>query len=213
MLKAVIILIFNFYPVFMFCQSNYFIGGIFFNVNGIHLEGNNDIYWQNSNGRTLGAGGLSAGLSVKHYLNKKYYFKLEIRYVQKGSVYEYFNPYTTRSFEVLRLNYMEIPASIGYKFQVYKRTLFFESGFAYAKLFSSEKKINEYAILTNIENAESFKDTDISWFTCVKFPINKIENKILLGLRFSYSLFTIHEYDKLKNIVYGIQMDYKFNNK
>jgi hypothetical protein len=213
MLKAVIILIFNFYTVLTFCQSNYFIGGIFFNVNGIHLEGNNDIYWQNSNGRTLGAGGLSAGLSVNHYLHKKYYINLEIRFMQKGSVYEYFILDTTRFFEVLRLNYMEVPISIGYKFKIYKRSFFIESGFAYGKLFSSEEKINEYAKLTNISNAEFFKDSDISWFTCIKYPLNKTRRKnLILGLRFAYSLFTIHKYDNLNSMVYGLQMDYKFNN-
>ncbi len=214
MLKAVIILFFNFHAVLLFCQPHHFIGGIFFNVNGIHLEGDNDIYWQNSNGIMLGAGGLSGGLSVKHYLHKKYYTNFEIRFIQKGSVYEYLNQYSTRSFESLRLNYIELPVSMGYTFQIYKRNLNFESGFAYAKLFSSEKKINEYADLTNISNAEFFKGYDISWFTCFKYPINKKgKENLLFGLRFSYSPFTIHEYDKLKTMVYGLQMDYIFNNE
>lgn len=213
MLKAVKILIFNFYSISMFCQPHQFIGSIFLNVNGIHLEGNNDIYWQNSNGIMLGAGGLSTGISVKRYLHKKYYINLEIRFIQKGSVYEYLNRYATRSFEVLRLNYMELPVSTGYKFQIYKRNLFFESGFAYAKLFSSKEKINEYAFLTNISNAKFFKDYDISWFTCFKYPLNKKgKENLFFGLRFSYSLFTIHEYNKLKNMVYGLQIDYNFNN-
>lgn len=213
MLKLAILCVFSFASVSIFCQPHHFIGGIFFNANGIHLEGDNDIYWQNSNGIMLGAGGLSTGLSVKHYLHKKYYINLEIRYIQKGSVYEYVNPYTTRNFEFLRLNYMELPVSIGYKLQTYKINFFIESGFAYAKLFSSKVKINEYAYLTGISNAEFFKDYDISWFTCFKYPLNKKgKENLLFGLRFSYSLFTIHEYDKLKNMVYGLQMDYIFNN-
>lgn len=213
MLKVVIIIIFYFNTIFVFCQPNNFVGGMFLNFNGIDLVGGNDIYWQETNGYIGGAIGFSTGLSVNQYLHEKYYLNFEIRYIQKGSVYEYLIQDNTRLLEVLRLNYIEVPISIGRKFNIYKRDIFIESGFAYAKLFSSENKINEYAMLTNITNAESFKDTDISWFTCVKFPINKIENKILLGLRFSYSLFTIHEYDKLKNMVYGLQIDYKFNNK
>ncbi len=212
MLKVVVIIIFNLFSVISFCQSNYFNGGVFFNVNGIHLEGNNDIFWQNSNGKAFGAGGLSAGISTYRYLNQKYYLNLEIRFIQKGSVYEYFIQDDTRFFEVLRLNYIEIPISLGYRFKVYKKDLFMESGFAYAKLFLSEKNINKYAKLTQISNAEFFKDSDISWFTCVKYSLNKTKrNKLVLGLRFSHSLFTIHEYDNLHNMVYGLQIDYKFN--
>lgn len=213
MLKAVLILIFNFYSALIFCQPRHFIGGVLFNTNGIHIEGDNDIYWQNSNGIILGGGGLSAGISVKHYLLKKYYLNLELRYIQKGSVYEYLNEYATQSFDVLRLNYMELPVSIGYKLKIDKKNYFIESGFAYAKLFSSKVKIDEFDYRTGTLSEESFKDYDISWFSSLKFPINKkSKENLLFGLRFSYSLFTIQEYYKLKNMVYGLQMDYFFNN-
>jgi len=213
MLKAVIIFIFNFYSVLIFCQPRYFIGGIFFNANGMHVEDDNSIYWQNTNGTIWGGGGLSAGLSVKHYLHKWYYFNLELRYIQKGSVYEYLNQYAAPSFEVLRFNYIELPIAIGYKLKTDKNNYFIESGFAFAKLFSSKVKINEFSYRNGTANAEYFKDYDISWFSSLKFPLNrKGKENLLLGLRFSYSLFTIHEYYKLKNMVYGLQVDYIFNN-
>ena len=213
MLKSVIIIIFYFNTFFVFCQPKNFVGGMFLNFNEIYLVGGNDTYWQETNGYISGAIGLSTGLSVNRYLNNNYFFNFEIRYVQKGSIYEYHIHDTTRFLEVLRLNYIEVPISIGYKWNIHKRDIFIESGFAYAKLFSSEKKIIEYAMLTNISNAEHFKKTDITWFTCVKYPINIKKKNIFLGLRFSYSLFTIHEHDNLNNMVYGLQIDYKFKDK
>ena len=213
MFKAISFLIFNFFTISLFCQPNYFIGGIFFSANGMHIVGDDDAFWQNSNGKIWGGGGLSTGLSVKHYLGKKYYLNLELRYIQKGSVYEYLNQYASQSFELLRLNYMELPVSIGYKLKTDKNDYFIETGFAYAKLFLSKVKMNEFAYRTGITNAESFKNYDISWFSSFKFPLNKKGNQnLLFGLRFSHSLFTIHEYYKLKNMVYGLQIDYMLNN-
>ncbi|MFW5721339.1 MAG: outer membrane beta-barrel protein, partial [Bacteroidota bacterium] len=180
MLKIAILCVSSFVSYSIFCQPHHFIGGIFFNANGIHVEGDNKIYWQNSNGKIWGGGGLSAGLSIKHYLHKKYYLNLELRYIQKGSVYEYLNQYATQSFEVLRLNYMELPVSVGYKLKTNKKNHFIESGFAYAKLFSSKVKMNDFAYRTGITNAESFKDYDISWFSSFKFPLNKKGKENLL---------------------------------
>ena len=213
MLKLAILCVISFVNVSIFCQPGRFIGGIFFNANGIQVEGDNQIYWKNSNGKIWGGGGLSAGLSVKHYLHKKYYLNLELRYIQKGSVYEYINQYATQSFDVLRLNYLELPVSFGYRLKTDKRNYFIETGFAYGKLFSSKVKINEFAYRTGASNAEYFKDYDISWFSCFKFPLNKKgKDNLLFGLRFSHSLLTIHEYYKLMNMVYGLQMDYIFRN-
>jgi hypothetical protein len=212
MLKAVIILIFNFYSILIFCQHHDFVGGIFFNANGIEIEGKGT-FWPNSNGSITGCVGLSAGLSVKHYLRNWYYFNIELRYIQKGSEFEFIDPYGTFYYELLRLNYMEIPILYGYQLNFKKTNCFIESGFAYAKLFSSKGNINEFVNRFGTINSENFKDYDISWIGSLKYPINK-KNKgnLLLGLRFSYSLFTIHRVYKIKNMVYGLQMDYKFNN-
>ncbi|MCK9499524.1 MAG: PorT family protein [Bacteroidales bacterium] len=212
MLKVVIIIIFNFYSLIIFSQQDNFIGGILFNVNGIQIEGN-DTFWPNSNGSITGGVGLSTGLSVQHYLLKRYYFNFEIRYIQKGSVFAFLDQSATTYSEILRLNYMELPVSLGYQLKIKNKKYFIETGFAYAKLFSSKGNINEFVNRFGTINSENFNDYDISWFSSLKYPINK-KNKgnLLLGLRFSYSLFTIHRDYKLKNMVYGLQMDYKFNN-
>jgi len=213
MVKAVIILIFNLYSVLIYCQPRYFIGGMFFSANEVQIEGGSSIYWYNSNGSIFGGGGLSTGLSVKHYLQNWYYFNIDLRYIQKGSLFTYFDQNTTQYTEFLRLNYMEIPISFGYQLNTKKAKYFIESGFAYAKLFSSKGNINEFVNRYGKINAENFKDYDISWFSSLKIPVNiNSKENLLLGLRFSYSLFTIHEYYNLKNMVYGLQLDYIFKN-
>lgn len=212
MFKAVLILFLNVYSVVVFAQPHPFIGGIFFNANGMQIEGDNGMYWNNTNGTIWGGGGISAGLLVKHYVKKRYFFTLEIRYIQKGSVYEYLNQYATPSFELLQLNYMELPVSVGYELTTNNNKYYIESGFAYAKLFSSKVKINEFAQRSGTSNASFFKEYDVSWFSSLKFPLNKKGNKnLLFGLRLSYSFFTIHHYYTLKNMVYGLQFDYIFN--
>jgi hypothetical protein len=214
MVKAVIIIIFNLFSLVTYCQPRNFIGGMFFCANGVQIEGGNSSnYWYNSNGSIFGGGGLSTGLSVKHYLKNWYYFNIDLRYIQKGSLFTYFDQNTSQYTEFLRLNYMEIPISFGYQLNTKKTKYFIESGFAYAKLFSSKGNINEFVNRYGNINAEYFKDYDISWFSSLKTPVNRKSKKnLLLGLRFSYSLFTIHEYYDLKNMVYGLQLDYIFNN-
>jgi len=160
----------------IFCQGqlqNHFIGGVFFNANGIHVEGENNNFWQNSGGTIWGGGGLSTGLYVKRYLHKKTYLDLEIRYIQKGSVYDYINQYSAQSHKVLRLNYLELPVLIGYMLKTNKNKYFIESGIACARLFSSKLNILDFVNSSGYINAEDFKDYDLSWISTFKFPLNK----------------------------------------
>lgn len=196
-----------------YSQTRHFIGGIFFNANGMEVKGQNTIFWQDTNGTIWGGGGFSTGLNVKRYLNKTLYLNLELRYIQKGSVYEFTNQYATQSYETLRLNYTELPLSIGYKLSTNRTNYFLETGFAYAKLFSSKLNISELADRSGDLAIQDFRDYDFSWIASFKFPLNKYgKENILLGLRFSYSLFSIHDQYKLANMVYGIQIDYLFKN-
>jgi len=193
-------------------QSKEFIAGVFFNTNGIHIEGDNAIFWQADKGKIWGGGGLSAGLSVNRHLNKLLYMGFELRYIQKGSIYEFINDFGSQSFEVFRLQYIELPALIGYKFHVNKKLYMFETGFAYAKMFSSKLKISDLT-KRNVNNyIDDFKNYDISWIASFKLPVyQKGRQKLLLGLRCSYSLLSMHEYYKLYNLVYGIQIAYLIN--
>jgi hypothetical protein len=194
-------------------QSNPFICGIFFNANGIHIIGEDEIFWQSSDGTIWGGGGLSAGINVKKGISKKTYFVFELRYIQKGSIYEYTNQYATQSFEVLRFNYIEIPVMLGLTYKIKKRDYFFETGPAYAKLVFSEMKINELAYRTNIPDISGFYNYDLSWIGSLKFPINaKGKKNLLFGVRVSCSVFSIHPNYSLRNLDYGLQLEYLINN-
>jgi hypothetical protein len=193
-------------------QSNKFIGGVFFNANGIHIVGDDRSFWQSSSGSRWGGGGISGGVNVKRYIDKNIYYTIELRYIQKGGIYLYINDYGTESLDLLRLNYIEIPVLLGFTFKRNKKDYMLETGPGFAQLFSSKLKINEFVNRNVYPEAQKFKKQDLSWIGCFKFPLNqKGKRNILFGLRFSYSLFSIHQNHKLKNMVYGIQLDYIFN--
>jgi hypothetical protein len=195
----------------IFAQPNKFVGGVFINGNGIHIIGDDEIFWQSSNGTIWGAGGLSGGVSVKRNINKTFYLNLEIRYIQKGSIYEYSSQPTVKNQELLRLNYFEIPVLLGYNLRINKKSYMFETGFGIAKMFSSKLKLEEFANRNYNPDAKRFKENDISWIGSVKFPLNRRgKENLLFGLRCSYSIFSIHENYTLRNLVYGIQLDYLF---
>ncbi|MDX1284136.1 MAG: hypothetical protein R3182_03945, partial [Draconibacterium sp.] len=110
-LFLILFLLFSLIVSKAFSQS--FEAGLLFNANGIHFIGENEIFWQSSNGKVWGGGGLSAGIFVKRNFTENLYYGLELRYIQKGSVFEYGNEYGTRSVETTRINYAEIPVIFG----------------------------------------------------------------------------------------------------
>lgn len=207
--KLVLSIILISIPLFCYNQQKGFTLGIIVNANGIHIEDENEIFWQASKGKIWGGGGLSSGIYVKRFIHNSVYLKSEFRYICKGSNYEYVNRYGTISNEVLRLRYAEIPFEVGYQLKTSRNYYFFESGIAYARLFSSRLNIEEFASRNEITDIRNFKNSDVSWTGSLKFPVNKNgKQNLLLGLRFSYSLISIHEYYRIKNLNYGIQLDY-----
>ena len=73
----------------MVSQSSGFRAGVLFNANGIHIQGQDDTYWSVSSGTVWGTGDLSAGGFVKRNFSDHFYTSLELRYIQKGSLYEF----------------------------------------------------------------------------------------------------------------------------
>jgi len=193
-----------------FSQPSEFLSGLFFNPNGIHITGHDELFWEKEDGKIWGGGGLSCGIFIKRFIQKKTYIGFEIRFIQKGSIYEISNPYGALVFEMLRLNYTEIPVLIGKTLKFNKKQYLLESGIGFARLFSSEVNVNKYIKRSNNPTAVGFKNIDFSWITSLKFAINKKEN-LLFGVRTSYSILSIHEHYKLHNLDYGIQLDYVFN--
>lgn len=211
--KYFVTLLFCLLPYLAYTQQREFIAGVFFNANGIEIVGENDIFWQSVNGKIWGGGGVSAGMEVKMPLKKRLDLGIEIRYIQKGSTYEYINQFGMQSYEVLRLNYIEIPIMLGYTFYVNKKDYTFSTGPGFARRFSSKMKIDEFMQRNNGTDVDSFKYFDFSWISSFSFPLNrKGKRNLLFGMRYSYSLLSIHENYKLRNMVYGIQLNYLFVN-
>ena len=151
---------------------------------------------------------------VKGEFTNKIYSTLEFRFINKGSIYEYINDYSTQSFETIFLNYIELPILLGYKIKPHKRIYYIDIGFAYAKMISSNINANDLLRRLGTPNANAFKNYDVSWIASLKFPLTeKWMNNLLLGIRMSRSILSIHQYYKLYNFDYGIELDYVFNNR
>lgn len=193
----------------LFSQDSKFNAGILFNANGIHIQGQDVTYWSGSEGTIWGTGGLSLGGYVKRNFTDHIYASLELRYIRKGSIYEFLTDYGLHAYEVLKLNYIEMPILFGYKIRPNNKYRLFETGIAIAKLFSSDLEINELTQRKGTPESGDFKDIDFSWVGSVKFPLNRKKgNNLLFGLRVVHSILSIHKQYKLYNFDYGIQLDF-----
>jgi len=188
-------------------QNPNFIGGLLLNFNGIEIKGQNVQFWDSSNGTIWGTGGSSVGIFVKREFTEQVYGVIELRYIQKGSIYEFANQYGNRALEVLRLGYIELPLLVGYKFIKKKKHIYAETGLAYSRLFKSEMKFGELVERIKTPGASNFKNDDLSWVADLKFAITR-KNNLLLGLRTEYSLFSIHRNYNIHNFDYGVELDY-----
>lgn len=190
-------------------QKKTFDAGIFIGFNGVHIEGQNEVLYNSTNGTIWGSGGITTGLSVKREVSKSFYWKFDLRYIRKGSVYEFTNTQGTQDFEAIKFDYAELPLLTGYKIKLSKHFIYFEAGCAIAKLLNSEKLVSDYSYGQDISLFSKFKDYDYSLLGSIKISANKRE-KVLLGLRVAHSFISIHKAYKLYNFDYGIEICYQF---
>jgi len=193
-----------------FSQKSGFDAGIFFGLNGIHIEGDNQVLYNSTNGTIWGTGGITAGLIVKRNFTENFYWSFDLRYIRKGSVYEFTNIQGVQDFESIKFDYAELPISVGYNIRLEKRYLYFEVGAAVAKLLNSKKIISDYSYGQDISLFDQFKDYDYSFIVALKYSFNKKE-KTLIGFRVARSFITIHEKYKLYNFDYGVELSYYIN--
>ena len=199
-------------PLNFYAQQDRFIGGVLLNFNGIEFKGNTTQFWNGPSSEISGTLGFSAGLFVNRELSKSIYTKLEIRYIEKGSIYEFTSQYGSEAFQSVSLKYVEIPLLLGYKIKPFKKTYYLECGFGFAKLISSGVEENNSTPRIGTPTATEFKLNDISWIVSYKFPlIKKWDEKCLFGLRVSRSITTINKYINISNFDYGIEVVYLFN--
>lgn len=188
-------------------QDHVFRPGILLNFNGIHIEGDNTAFWNSSDGTIWGTGGVSVGGFVTYDTYKKIIGTLELRYIRKGGLYEFINDWGQREFESLNLKYIEMPILIGFKGKTKKLSYQLETGFGIARLINSELLYDEITERIKTPNAADFKKYDFSWIADFKFNLNK-SNTLLFGLRFEYSILSVHNTYNLHNMVYGVELDY-----
>lgn len=208
-LRYSVLILFATFSFDVVSQNHSFNAGLLFNANGIQFEGEDTDYWSGSSGTIWGTGGLSVGAYVKRGFSDHIYASIELRYIRKGSLYEYFTDEGLREYENLKLNYIELPVLFGYTFRPYKKYRIFETGISISKLFSSELALNEFSQRIETPEASDFKDWDLSWIGSAKFPLNRKKgDNLLFGIRAEYSILSIHKYYNLHNFVYGIQIEF-----
>jgi len=191
-------------------QNKEFIVGGMIGFYGIHIEGDVENLYSSSNGTFWGTGGFSAGFNVKRYFSKNIYGAFELRYIRKGGLYEFVSNVGIQAYESIKLDYIEFPLLFGVKANLKKKYLLIETGLAYARLINSKMLVSDFNRWNVTDKLSNFKENDLSWVANIKYPIIKSE-KLLIGFRFSYSLFTIHNYYKLYNMDYGVELYYLFN--
>lgn len=207
--QILVSLLFFLFATIVVAQKKGFDASIFLGFNGIHIEGDNEVLYNSNNGTIWGTGGLSAGLEIKREFSKKFYWKFDLRYIRKGSIYEFNNSLGVQDFESIKLDYAELPVLVGYRYYIGKRYLYLEIGAAVGKLLNSKKLVSDYSYGKDISLFDQFKDYDYSVLGTVNFSVNRKE-KMLLGLRVARSFLSIHEVYKLYNFDYGIELSYHF---
>jgi hypothetical protein len=191
-------------------QDKEFIAGAVIGFYGIHITGEINEMYSSTGGEVTGNGGLSFGVNVKHNITKAIYGALEMRYIHKGSIYGFTTNYGTQAFETIKLYYIELPVSVGLNIKLKKKHLLFETGFAYARLIKARMEVNDLSYWDPTYKTDHFRHNDFSWVANMKYPLIKSE-KLLAGVRFSYSLFSVHTIYNLHNLDYGVEIYYLFN--
>ena len=192
-------------------QNKEFTTGIFAGFYGIHIEGDIDYMYSPTQGNIWGTGGLSFGFNVRYFFSDHIYGTFDLRYIQKGSIFEFLNPYGLPAYVTIKLNYIEIPILAGFKINLKKKYLLAETGFAYGRMFSSKMSVSEFYSWDPSSKMVEFKKNDFSWVANIKYPVIR-SKKLLVGFRFSYSLASIHKVYNLHNMDYGVEVYYLFNN-
>lgn len=211
-IKLSIFLLFSLGSSYVQAQDHVFRPGVILNFNGIHIEGENSAFWQSGEGKIWGTGGISFGGFVTYDRYNKVIGTLELRYIRKGGLYEFINDWGQREFESLKLIYIEMPVLLGFKFNSKKVSYQIETGIGMARLLNSQMIYDELSERFETPHVADFKKYDLSWIVDIKFNINK-SNTLLLGARFEYSILSIHKSYNLRNMTYGIELDYLLFNK
>ena len=205
--KIGFIIVFISITIFSFAQKKNFNASIFLGFNGIHIEGDNEVLYNSTNGTIWGTGGITGGISVKRNFTNSLYWTFDLRYIRKGSIYEFTNIQGVQDFESIKLYYAELPVLIGYTSNTRKYNIYLELGASVAKLMNSEKLISDFSYGQDISLFDQFRDYDYSILGAAKLSLRK-HPRFLYGIRVSRSVRSIHNVYQLYNFDYGLEFSY-----
>jgi len=185
-------------------QEHLFNAGMLIGGNGIEIKGDKEMHW--------GSGGLTLGAYVNTFFSKRLALQLEIKYIRKGSIYVYNNVFGLEDYEVLKLNYIELPLVTQYYFKANAKCFFVEGGVAYAYLFSKTYTDSRMGTTEPNTRFEGYRRNDFSIMGGLGYRfISKKDHDFSILFSASRSVRSIHDYLKLYNIVYGLSFYYQIN--
>ena len=186
-----------------FCQKHPFTGGILLGGNMLEVAGLQEKKWAGL--------GCTAGVCVQRHIARQVPLQLELKYIQKGSLYPWVNGNGTIVWENIRLHYVELPLTISYLFGSGHNHIFLEAGTAMAYLFGvtySEAWSKQLPISPSIEH---YREVDWSALTGVGYWINAGALKDFVFLfRLERSVLAVNKLVDQYNFVYGISVYYYF---
>ncbi|NVO08471.1 MAG: PorT family protein [Bacteroidales bacterium] len=133
-----------------------------------------------------------AGIWVGHGLNRVFYARMELRYIQKGSFAKTVQDGVTIGHYRMRLNYLEIPVIIGYRFGNGFNAL---AGISTGYLGKAQE-MNEFGSFP-LEDIQKFHKFEFAWR--FGFEYNQSEHWAF-NVMYSYSMFPIRPHKE--NITY-----------
>lgn len=128
-----------------------------------------------------------AGIFVERYFSDNWGGKVELVYIQKGS--QSAVSQLDNSYYRMRLNYLEVPVSIQWKF---KKDLAFFAGLGYARLLKSEESDQ----LGVIYYTPEFRKYEVSWHAGLLYNFS---DNWFVDARYSASVTPIRPYHNSYN--------------
>ncbi len=131
--------------------------------------------------------GLQGGAFVNTKFSDAWGAQMEIKYNAKGA-----RKKTTEAdpeIYSLTLHYIDIPLMVNYTIQ---EKYIIDAGLVPGYLFTKKMKTTDYDVTD--DEISAFKDLDLSWLIGFNY---KISDNFIANLRYSYSLFSIRDYENI----------------
>ncbi|MBN2212684.1 MAG: PorT family protein [Bacteroidales bacterium] len=178
-MKKLLIIIILFLPEVISAQR--FNGGILLGLTASQVDG--DSY------SGFDRVGLQGGVFVNTFLSGKSAVQMEIKYTSRGARKK--TAETDTEIYKLNLHYIDMP--VLFLFEAQKKIIL-EAGIITGYLFASSGE--ESGGKLDSDYMADFKKFDLDWMLGLRYRINE---KLSAGIRYSYSLFSINNYENISS--------------